>query len=296
MSFDEAYKIFSRKRYCQFNILANYALKFEGDKYEFIDICLDNDKFSVAQNGCPTTRDVLCGLVKSFKISKDNIKNNNIIIQKHKTELIGSCVDININYEDIINDTRHANNHAHFTFNQPCSLEQINEHYKNVYRDINNLTTNKKDELNNKVIYFLENDFNDIMIKCCWGDDVKVYDELSLMAVLASKIIPMDNLNDTGGKHEHTFNLNVFEYGTIHTKINITEKVNKKCLKENGIFIPSGDFNRSNLFGDPLYGILKSIFINGIEYKHYSKIFIDKSINTIYQIDEIPEHLKLLDK
>ena len=59
--------------------------------------------------------------------------------------------------------------------------------------------------------------------------------------------------------------------------------------------IPDGDYNRDNLFGDPLDGILKSIFINGIEYKHYSKIFIDKSINTIYQIDEIPEHLKLLD-
>ena len=254
-------------------------LKFEGDKYEFIDICLDNDKFSVAQNGCPTTRDVLCGLVKSFKISEEDVKNNNIIIQKHKAKLIGSCVDININYEDIINDTRHANNHAHFEFNQPCSLEQINEHYKNVYRDINNLTTNKKDELNNKVIYFLQNDFNDIMIKGWWGDDVKVYDELSLMNVLAS-----------------VNNLNVFEYGTIHSKINITEKVNKKCLKENGIFIPNGDLNRSNLFGDPLFGTLKSIFINGIEYKHYSKIFIDKSINTIYQIDEIPEHLKLLDK
>ena len=97
-------------------------------------------------------------------------------------------------------------------------------------------------------------------------------------------------------KHEHTFNLNVFEYGTVHSKINITEKVIKKCLKENGIFIPSGDFNRSDLFGDPVEKFLKSIFINGIEYKHYSKIFIDKSINTIYQIDEIPEHLKLLDK
>jgi hypothetical protein len=165
MSFDEAYKIFSIKPYCQFNILANYAMKFESDKYEFIDLKInDNNKFCVAQNGCPTSRDTLCGLVKSFKISENDLMNNNIIIKKSNLSCFGSCVDTNINHESIINDTRHANNFSHFC-NNPCSLEEIDEHYKNVYRDINNLSENKKCELNNKIIHFLKNEFNNIIIK-----------------------------------------------------------------------------------------------------------------------------------
>lgn len=165
MSFDEAYKIFSRKPYCQFNILANYALKFESDKYEFIDVFSNTiNKIAIAQNGCPTSRDTLCGLVKSFQISEYDLKNNNIIIQKSNNSSFGGCVDTNINYEDIINDTRHSNNFAHFC-NNPCSLEQINEHYTNVYRDIDNLTENKKSELNNTVSHFLQNDFNNLIIK-----------------------------------------------------------------------------------------------------------------------------------
>jgi hypothetical protein len=165
MNFDEAYKIFSRKPYCQFNILANYALKFESDKYEFVDLFSNStEKFSVAQNGCPTSRDTLCGLVKSFKILENDLTNNNIIIQKSNYSSFGGCVDININYENIINDTRHLNNFCHFC-NNPCSLEEINEHYKNVYRDIDNLTENKKNELNNKVIDFLKNGFNNLIIK-----------------------------------------------------------------------------------------------------------------------------------
>ena len=84
------------------------------------------------------------------------------------------------------------------------------------------------------------------------------------------------------------------EYGTLNQRIDIKQKVLLSCLTGNNIFIPSGDFNRANIFGDPVEKFLKSIFINGIEYKHYSKIFID-SFNTVYQIDEVPKELELLD-
>ena len=86
------------------------------------------------------------------------------IIKKSNLSAFGGCVDTNINYESIINDTRHANNFSHFC-NNSCSLEEIDEHYKNVYRDINNLSENKKYELNNKCIHFLKNEFNNIIIK-----------------------------------------------------------------------------------------------------------------------------------
>lgn len=164
MSFDEAYKVFSRNPYCQFNILANYVLKFESDRYEFVDLFSNTlGKTVVAQNGCPTSRDTLCGLVKTFKISEDYITNNTIIIQTSKISSFGD-VDKNNNYETIYNDTRHANNFAHFC-NHPCKLEEIEEHYKNVYRDIDSLTENNKNKLTNKVIHFLKNDFNNLLIK-----------------------------------------------------------------------------------------------------------------------------------
>ena len=72
--------------------------------------------------------------------------------------------------------------------------------------------------------------------------------------------------NSTGVNIYYDKNDYIFEYGTKTDKIDITEKVLKYCLKENCIFIPSGDNNRANLFGDPLVGIVKSIFINGTEY------------------------------
>jgi hypothetical protein len=82
-----------------------------------------------------------------------------------------------------------------------------------------------------------------------------------------------------------------FEYGTSINKINITEMVLNKCLHNNIIYIPNGELNRTELFGDPDIGILKSIFINEREYPHYSNIIID-SFDKIYQIDQIPEYIK----
>ena len=49
-------------------------------------------------------------------------------------------------------------------------------------------------------------------------------------------------------------------YGTLENKIEITEKVTS--------VIPSGDVIRANLYGDPAFGIVKSIFI------HFPNVFI----------------------
>jgi hypothetical protein len=103
MSFDEAYKIFSVKPYCQFNILANYALKFESDKYQFINLKdQGNDKISVAQNGCPTSRDTLCGLIKSFNLSSDRIPTS-LIIQKSLFSSFGN-VKIDLTFDQCLHN------------------------------------------------------------------------------------------------------------------------------------------------------------------------------------------------
>lgn len=162
MPFDEAYKIFSQKQYCQFNILVNYALKFESEKYEFIDLKTDNiGKVSVAQNGCPTSRDTLCGAINSFNITENQLTNINI--QCSCNSSFGN-VDTNLSYEQLKNDLRHANNFSHFIHN-PCGEEEINKHYDNVHRDINKLNDLEKNKLVEKVSHFLENDYNNIIIK-----------------------------------------------------------------------------------------------------------------------------------
>lgn len=75
-------------------------------------------------------------------------------------------------------------------------------------------------------------------------------------------------------------------YGIIDTHIDVTEVAYDKCVKQNILFIPSGDCSRAELFTDPLIGTLKSIFIcdnNMIitEYNHTKDIYIDLQTNEI---------------
>ena len=62
MSFDEAYKIFSKKTYCQFNIMVNYVLHLFTFQTPIIykSNFINNSKVSVAQSGYPSSMDVLC--------------------------------------------------------------------------------------------------------------------------------------------------------------------------------------------------------------------------------------------
>ena len=60
-------------------------------------------------------------------------------------------------------------------------------------------------------------------------------------------------------------------YGILNNYINVKDICISKLLNNNIITIPAGDGNRANIFGDPLLGTLKSIFIvnnyNTTEYK-----------------------------
>ncbi len=53
----------------------------------------------------------------------------------------------------------------------------------------------------------------------------------------------------------------IIKYGILNNNINITEYVLQNLTKEDCINIPHGDDYRESLFGDPEYGITKSIFI-----------------------------------
>ena len=78
----------------------------------------------------------------------------------------------------------------------------------------------------------------------------------------------------------------IFYYGINKNKTNVSEIVLRDCKNGDTIFIPSGDLNRAMLFGDPLPGIVKSIFIDNQEFKEQTNVYIIK--DKIYQIDNLP--------
>ena len=52
-----------------------------------------------------------------------------------------------------------------------------------------------------------------------------------------------------------------FFYGISDYKVKITSKVIEKCVNDNICYIPGSDITRDILFGDPLYGIHKFIYV-----------------------------------
>lgn len=70
--------------------------------------------------------------------------------------------------------------------------------------------------------------------------------------------------------------MNIY-YGINSTKKDITQMVYDKCSKEGIVFIPASDVHRAQIFGDPLPNVLKSIFINDVEYLNID-IYIENNI------------------
>jgi FkbM family methyltransferase len=84
------------------------------------------------------------------------------------------------------------------------------------------------------------------------------------------------------------------KYGIPDRSIDITEICYSKLCKNNIIYIPENDYTRAKIFGDPLYDIKKSIFIENDlgeinEYDTSKNIYINTITNDIiidYNINE----------
>jgi hypothetical protein len=79
--------------------------------------------------------------------------------------------------------------------------------------------------------------------------------------------------------------MNIF-YGVNYRAIDITNICYDNLKTNNTIVIPKGDIARTSLFGDPLFGVLKKIFImdnngNMKEYDNSVEIKIDLTNNNI---------------
>jgi FkbM family methyltransferase len=79
-------------------------------------------------------------------------------------------------------------------------------------------------------------------------------------------------------------------YGISNNNMDVTDICLSKLTKNNIITIPSGDVNRANCIADPLYGVVKHIFIlNGDKLTAYDESYtikINLLNNTITTIDE----------
>ena len=54
----------------------------------------------------------------------------------------------------------------------------------------------------------------------------------------------------------------IIKYGIINNNIDITNIVYKKCMiNKNILYIPDSEKSRTDLFTDPLFGTLKTIYI-----------------------------------
>jgi len=84
--------------------------------------------------------------------------------------------------------------------------------------------------------------------------------------------------------------MNIY-YGIQSNKIDVTDICLDKLTKNNVIYIPSGDLNRSALFTDPIYGVHKYIIIlNNNVLTEYDE-FTELTINIIDKINELDKKL-----
>jgi FkbM family methyltransferase len=87
-------------------------------------------------------------------------------------------------------------------------------------------------------------------------------------------------------------------YGTVHSNIDVTAVCLSKLTTNHIVTIPEGDLNRSNFFTDPLFGVLKSIFveIDGVSSSFHDNYTVKINIltNEIFLVsaDKINHRMK----
>lgn len=81
-------------------------------------------------------------------------------------------------------------------------------------------------------------------------------------------------------------------YGTPGCKVDVTEICYTKLLHDNIITIPNDDVTRASIFTDPVYGVVKKIFINDNEYAQSLIIKINIINDAIMYVSDIEFRLK----
>ena len=100
------------------------------------------------------------------------------------------------------------------------------------------------------------------------------------------KIIPYDNFLKINERFIYDYNY-IFYYGVGNKCLDITHIVYNKCIKNNILYVPNEDITRAILFGDPLPGIVKNIFVHDIQNNKKNIIYPQMDITINLNTNEV---------
>lgn len=103
----------------------------------------------------------------------------------------------------------------------------------------------------------------------------------------------MNNIITKPDNYQLTSDIKI-NYGINNNNIDVTKNVFDNCKRGSNIFIPETDESRALIFGDPLFGTIKSLFVydNGTnityEIHHNETAYINLNNNKLY-IGQVPK-------
>lgn len=148
-SFDTAFASFSRAPYCAFNILANYAIKYEPERYKIrLFDSPDEDVISVAQNGCLSALDMVAGGLRTFRFTPED----------------GLPEQIRRVYHDLMADRIHLNRLAHEACAVTISAPRAEQHYAKVWEDVEQLSPEQRNLMRERFLDFVRNGLHKVKL------------------------------------------------------------------------------------------------------------------------------------
>ncbi len=147
--FDAAFETFSRAPYSAFNILANYAIRHEPDRYavHLMD-SPDQEVVSVGQNGCISALDLAAGGLRTFRVSRD--------------EQLPAA--IKQAYHHLVADTGHLNRLARVSGGATIGQAQANRHYATVWEEIDGLPPEQRHTMRRAFLEFIHHGLQEIKL------------------------------------------------------------------------------------------------------------------------------------
>ncbi len=132
--FDSAFMEFSKGPYSAFNILANYAIAHEPERYavRLMD-AIDGDVVAVGQNGCISRLDIVAGGLRTFGISASE-RLPAWVAEAH---------------DDLCRDTIHLNRWARMTCGAAPGTEQADRHYATVHAELDRVPPDQRAAMRN---------------------------------------------------------------------------------------------------------------------------------------------------
>jgi GR25 family glycosyltransferase involved in LPS biosynthesis len=124
-----------------------------------------------------------------------------------------------------------------------------------------------------KSVFIVDSTTNDIIRKYDSNDDILINLTYKSTSKKNKTVNVLGNEIDLDNDEFIFYDKNItIKYGNKNKNIDITDYVFENLIKDDTIFIPLDDTHRSCIFGDPLFGIRKSVFIydnDGILIKEY---------------------------